>query len=83
MRRNSVCKRGQTAGALHLPLPGVRNCGSRLWHELESPSQTITIKAGSLEEPVDVSTATHIWVSRKLPGMILPAGAKQFPGEPE
>ncbi len=52
-----------------------QNCGSRLWHELEGPSETITIKAGSLDVSVDVSTAIHIWVSRKLPGMIIPAGA--------
>ena len=59
------------------------NCGSRLWHELESPSETMTIKAGSLDTSVDVSTAIHVWVSRKLPGMIIPAGAKQFSEEPE
>jgi hypothetical protein len=59
------------------------NCGSRLWHESESPSANLTIKAGSLDEPVDLSTAIHIWVSRKLPGMAIPAGAKQFSREPE
>jgi len=59
------------------------NCGSRLWHELESPSETITIKAGSLDEPVDISTAIHIWISRKLPGMAVPVGAKQFSEEPD
>ena len=59
------------------------NCGSRLWHELEGASDTITIKAGSLDEPVDLSTAIHIWTSRKVPGMVIPDGTRQFPQEPD
>jgi hypothetical protein len=54
-------------------------CGSRLWHEPEGGSTRINIKAGSLDEPVDMSTAIHIWTSRKLPGIEIPPGAKQFP----
>ncbi len=57
------------------------NCGSRLWHE--GASETLTIKAGSLDEPVDVSAAIHIWTSRKLPGVAVPEHARQFPEEPE
>src|SRR5262245_17826579 len=57
-------------------------CGARLWHEPDSPCPTVTIKAGSLDEPVDFSAAIHIWTSRKLPGMTIPSGAKQFPKEP-
>ncbi len=59
------------------------NCGSRLWHEREGPAETLTIKAGSLDEPVDFSTAIHIWTSRKLPGMVIPAGVPQFTQEPD
>lgn len=59
------------------------NCGSRLWHEREGPSETLTIKAGSLDEPVDFSTAIHIWTARKLPGMVIPADALRFPQEPD
>ena len=58
-------------------------CGSRVWHEREGPSETLTIKAGSLDEPVDFSTAIHIWTSRKLPGMAIPADAQQFLQEPD
>lgn len=58
-------------------------CGSRLWHESGGASQTITIKAGSLDAPADMSRAIHIWVSRKLPGVVIPDGAKQFPEEPD
>ena len=60
------------------------NCGSRLWHEPErAAGPMLTIKAGSLDEPVDMARAIHIWTRRKLPGMIIPAGAAQFPGEPD
>lgn len=58
-------------------------CGSRLWHEREGISETVTVKAGSLDDPVDMSTAIHIWTSRKLPGMTIPEGAPQFPEEPD
>lgn len=54
-------------------------CGSRLWHENDPPSETISIKGGSLDEPIDVSNAIHVWVTRKLPGIIIPLDAKQFP----
>ncbi len=59
------------------------NCGSRLWHEPESEQEMVSIKAGSLDEPLDASAAIHVWTSRKLPGVIVPKGAKQFPMEPE
>ncbi len=54
------------------------SCGSRLWHETQFNSATLSIKAGSLDEPLDVSNAIHVWVKRKLPGIIIPADAKQF-----
>ena len=57
------------------------DCGSRLWHEPET-SAYLTIKAGSLDEPVDMSKSIHIWTSRKLPGTMIPTGAQQYPEEP-
>ena len=56
-------------------------CGSRLWHESVGGGD-FSIKAGSLDQPVDFSTAIHIWTSRKLPGEVIPPGAQQFPEEP-
>ena len=56
-------------------------CGTRLWHEYEPISEIVSIKGGSLDEPIDISNAIHIWVSRKLPGIIIPDGAEQFPRE--
>src|SRR5689334_15922901 len=58
-------------------------CGSRVWHEREGITETVTVKAGSLDEPVDFSTAIHIWTSRKLPGLQIPQAARQFPKEPD
>ena len=53
------------------------NCGSRVWHQVHG-ADVVSLKAGSLDDPVDISTAIHIWVSRKLPGVTIPQGAKQF-----
>jgi len=58
------------------------DCGSRLWHERSAAADTVTIKAGSLDEAVDFSTAIHIWTSRKLPGLVIPPDAEQYPEEP-
>ncbi len=57
-------------------------CGSRVWHDAPHDPLTITIKAGSLDEPIDVGKAIHIWTSRRLPGVIIPDHAEQWPEEP-
>ena len=59
------------------------NCGTRIWHEDAVGSTTHSIKAGSLDEPVDVSNAIHIWLASKLPGIAIPDGCPQFDGEPD
>jgi hypothetical protein len=56
-------------------------CGARLWHEVKG-AETITVKGGSLDEPVDLRSAIHIWTSRKLPGVLIPEDATQHPEEP-
>lgn len=58
-------------------------CGSRLWHQQRGATDTLSIKGGSLDKPVDLTQAVHIWASRMLPGILLPDGAVQFPGEPD
>ena len=58
-------------------------CGSRLWHQRRGTADILSIKGGSLDEPVDLSQAIHIWTSRMLPGIILPEGSASFPGEPD
>jgi hypothetical protein len=59
------------------------DCGSRLWHQRAGMGDTVSIKGGSLDEPVDLRLATHIWTSRMLPGIILPDGAPVHPAQPE
>ena len=54
------------------------NCGSRLWHQSTGSPATMNIKAGCFDQPVDISRATHIWVSSKLPGVIIPDDAVSF-----
>src|SRR5947207_3113326 len=60
------------------------DCGSRLWHERvgeKEQSPIVSIKAGSLDQPVDLAEAAHYWTKRKLKGVAIPAGAKQFKAE--
>ena len=59
------------------------DCGSRLWHESAPDSAFFTIKGGSLDQPIDAAKAIHIWTRRKLPGIVIPEGAEQYPGEPD
>jgi hypothetical protein len=58
-------------------------CGSRLWHEAEPPTEMLALKGGSLDRPLDLRDAIHLWTTRKLPGVIIPEGVVQFPGEPD
>jgi len=58
------------------------DCGSRLWHERRA-SATLSVKGGSLDQPLDLRPAVHIWTSRMLPGIVLPERTTQFPGEPD
>lgn len=57
-------------------------CGTRLWHQGREAGETVSIKGGSLDEPVDLRAAVHIWTSRALQGVI-PEDAVCFPGEPD
>ena len=56
-------------------------CGARLWHARDGVD-TISVKAGSLDAPVDFAGAVHIWTSRRLAGVVVPVGAEQYPEEP-
>ena len=55
-------------------------CGSRVWHDREGIVwPTVSIEGGSLDLPLDLGAAVHVWTSRKLPGVVIPEGAVQFP----
>jgi hypothetical protein len=56
-------------------------CGSRIWHERAGGAETITVKGGSLDQPLDLDSAIHVWTSRKLPGVIIPEHAAQYAEE--
>ena len=56
-------------------------CGSRLWHRSVRDG-TISVKGGALDQPVALASAFHIWTAEKLPGVVIPTGARQCPGEP-
>ena len=58
-------------------------CGTRLWHQGTLNPTSVSIKAGSLDEPVDVSNAIHIWLASKLPGVAIPVGCAQYEQEPD
>jgi len=58
------------------------DCGSRLWHRSSGHPATLNVKGGCLDEPLDLDTAVHIWTSSKLPGVVIPPGARSFPQEP-
>lgn len=59
------------------------DCGSRLWHQPAAHPEFVTVKAGSLDVPIDISDAVHIWTSRKVPGVVIPATACCYEGEPD
>ncbi|MEQ8294552.1 MAG: GFA family protein [Roseovarius sp.] len=59
------------------------DCGSRLWHAPDPAKGTVSVKGGSLDTPVDLGDAVHIWTASRLPGVAIPPGARSFPGEPE
>jgi hypothetical protein len=58
-------------------------CGTRVWHGDKDRETRVSVKGGSLDEPVDLTHARHIWTTRKLPGIIIPENAEQWPLEPD
>ena len=58
-------------------------CGSRLWHQRAGQVELVNIKAGSMDDPIDLRDAVHIWTSRKMPGVAIPSAARCYDGEPE
>ena len=59
------------------------DCGSRVWHGDRDSEATVSIKGGSLDEPVDIADVPHIWTIRKLPGVVIPGHMQTFEKEPD
>lgn len=57
-------------------------CGSRVWHGDPERDAVVSVKGGSLDTPPDLSNAKHIWVSRKLEGVLIPEHAETHLEEP-
>lgn len=57
-------------------------CGSRIYHGNSDSGETVSIKGGSLDTPPDLSHAKHIWISRKLPGVVIPGHVETHAEEP-
>jgi hypothetical protein len=56
------------------------DCGSRVWHDREGIDwPTVSIEGGSLDQPLDLRAAVHVWTSRKLPGVVILEGVARFP----
>ncbi len=61
-----------------------RRCGTRLWHQRDVDDiETLNVRGGSLDDPIDLGNAIHIWLCSKLPGVPIPDDARQFPREPD
>lgn len=58
------------------------DCGLRLWHVGRAEPEITSIKGGSLDAPVDLTGAMHVWTSRRLPGVAIPPDAEQHAEEP-
>lgn len=58
------------------------DCGTRLWHVSQAEPGIASVKGGSLDVPPDLSEVDHIWVSRRLPGILIPPRARRFDEEP-
>lgn len=58
-------------------------CGTRLWHSSSNPPDTITLKAGTLDDQTNVALLGHLWVSKKQPGIELDPATDQQLTQPE
>jgi hypothetical protein len=66
-----------------MPCHFCSDCGTRLFHGDLAGVDPVSVKGGSLDVPPDLSGAMHIWVKRKLEGVMIPKDAVVFAEEPE
>ncbi|WP_273500552.1 GFA family protein [Paracoccus sphaerophysae] len=53
--------------------------GSRIWHRKAPDGAEMSVRGGSLDDPVDLIGACHIWTQNKLPGVVILPSVPQFP----
>ena len=58
-------------------------CGSRLYHQSSRTDQSVTVKAGSLDDTSWLRPSAHIWVSRKQAWVVLDPTLPTHDTQPE
>jgi len=58
------------------------HCGTRLWHEPLSAPALVFIAAGSLDDASWAVPASHIWIEKASPGVIMQDDAVKLEGQP-
>jgi len=59
------------------------HCGSRLFHRREKYTETLNIKAGTLDDTSWLKPAGHIWTKSKQPWMVFSEDALVYTQQPE
>jgi hypothetical protein len=57
-------------------------CGTRLWHEPAHSPHLLTVVVGTLDDMSWAEPVAHVWVSRKLPWVVIAPDALTFEGQP-
>ena len=47
------------------------NCGTRIMHGSDSPGQSVSIKAGSLDDTGELQPSAHIWLQSAQPWLAI------------
>ncbi|MBV9330130.1 MAG: GFA family protein [Alphaproteobacteria bacterium] len=57
-------------------------CGTRLWHEPLSAPSFIFVAAGTLDDVSWAVPASHIWIEKASPGVVMEDDALKLRGQP-
>jgi hypothetical protein len=57
-------------------------CGTRLWHEPQAAPSLVYVAAGTLDDPHWVVPASHIYVEKLSPGVLVQDDAARIVGQP-
>ena len=59
------------------------NCGNRLYHQSSGWPEEVSVKAGTVDQPVNVGKAIAIWTGSALPSVTFADGQPHLTGEPD
>ena len=60
-----------------------QSCGVRLWHEPLSSPDFVFVAAGTLDNPQWVVPASHIWIEKASPHIVMEEDALKVVGQPK